>query len=72
MKEGKNKRSYFIYASLGIDLFVNTFAGAALGYFIDKKLNTFPIFFFVFTILGAISGFWTTYKTLKREEKHDN
>jgi len=66
MKEEKNKRSYLIYAGLGIDLFVSTIVGAVIGYFIDKNMDSFPVFFLIFLVLGAASGFWTIYKRLQK------
>lgn len=66
MKEEKDRRSYLTYAGLGIDLFVSTIVGAGIGYFIDKKMDSFPLFFIVFLLLGAASGFWTIYKTLQK------
>ena len=50
---------------IGIELIVATLAGGALGYFIDQKLNTKPIFMLAFVVLGFTAGVMDVLRIIK-------
>lgn len=50
---------------IGIELIVATLAGVALGWFIDQKLNTKPIFMLAFSVLGFTAGVMDVLRILK-------
>jgi len=47
--------------------------GLGLGYLIDSKLNSTPVFLLIGLILGAVAGFLNVYRTVyprKEDQKH--
>lgn len=67
MKEKESDRkTYFYYAGMGIDLVVSTIVGGFIGYLLDSKFKTGPVFLIVFVFLGAISGFMSIYRAVKK------
>jgi len=44
-------------ASIGISIVVATFLGFGLGYFIDSRFGTRPVFMIVFLLIGVAAGF---------------
>ena len=66
----KKLKSFFNFldtSSLGINLVISTFIGLGIGLFLDKKLNTTPLFTLIFLILGIVAGFYAIFKSLKRK-----
>jgi ATP synthase protein I len=49
-------------ARAGIELIGATLGGALLGYGIDYLAGTAPLFFIIFLLLGAMTGFYNIYK----------
>ncbi len=45
-------------------LFISTIFFSFIGYFFDKKLNTFPLIFLIFLIFGLMVGFYQLAKKL--------
>lgn len=68
-KENLKKKTYFYYAGIGVDLVVHTVVGGLMGYLLDKKLNTTPIFLVMFTVLGSASGFLNVLRLLRKEKE---
>ncbi len=63
------------YASLGIQFAVTILLFLAVGWWLDGRLGTTPLFTLLGTLFGAVGGFYKLYKTLidldekrKREE----
>tara|TARA_Y100000814_G_scaffold201623_1_gene148587 strand:- start:485 stop:655 length:171 start_codon:yes stop_codon:yes gene_type:complete len=50
-------------------LFISTLILSAIGYFIDKSLNTFPIIFLICLFLGLIIGFYQLARKMSPKEK---
>ncbi|MBU1026375.1 MAG: AtpZ/AtpI family protein [Candidatus Margulisbacteria bacterium] len=44
--------------SLSFELVLPTIIGALLGYYIDRRLGSFPIVLIIGLFLGAAAGFW--------------
>ena len=74
---GKNKNSSIKdsireigpYFDLGMRFAISIVIFAAIGFWIDKKLNTIPVFLIAGFLLGAIAGFWTIYKVIYLNDK---
>ncbi len=64
-----------IAGSLGLSLFVCICVGVAIGRFIDVYTGTSPWGLILFSLIGAVSGFWTLYKkalSYERDEPRRN
>tara|TARA_B100000287_G_scaffold308645_1_gene291822 strand:+ start:2004 stop:2192 length:189 start_codon:yes stop_codon:yes gene_type:complete len=55
--------------SASYSLFISILCLSALGYFFDKKLNTFPILFLIFLILGIMVGFYQLVRKIDSKNK---
>jgi ATP synthase protein I len=53
-------------SGMGFTLAGSTFAGLASGYFLDKHLNTSPIFTLVLFVLGTVGGFIYIYSEIRK------
>jgi ATP synthase protein I len=52
------------YMDLGLQLAVAVLLGTALGYWIDSKLHSSPLFILIGVLLGAVAGFTNIYRTV--------
>ncbi len=59
-------RGLALVASLGVNLVATTFAGLAIGYYLDEYLSTGPWLTVIFLVLGIVSGFRQMYVVWKR------
>lgn len=70
--ESRNKKKpsaakdYLDASALGIELVVSVLIGAGAGYWLDKRLNTFPWLTVVGLILGATAGFLSAYRAFMK------
>tara|TARA_B100000287_G_scaffold10264_1_gene10419 strand:+ start:1395 stop:1565 length:171 start_codon:yes stop_codon:yes gene_type:complete len=55
--------------SASYSLFISTLILSAIGYFIDKSLNTFPIIFLICLFLGLVIGFYQLARKMSPKEK---
>tara|TARA_Y100000590_G_scaffold329012_1_gene373598 strand:- start:255 stop:425 length:171 start_codon:yes stop_codon:yes gene_type:complete len=55
--------------SASYSLFISTLILSAIGYFIDKSLNTFPIIFLICLFLGLVIGFYQLARKISPKEK---
>lgn len=58
-------KGYSLGMRIGIELVAATLVGGALGYFIDTKLATKPIFMLAFVVLGFTAGVMDVLRILK-------
>ena len=58
------------YASLAILLPISSFVGYGIGYVLDKAFGT-HFLYFVFLVLGTVSGFVQLIRRLMRDSKGD-
>ncbi len=65
-KKEEDKKNLAAYSSVGLMFPVSTVVGAAMGYLLDKWLNTAPYLLVIFTLYGVAAGFWNLYKVTKR------
>ena len=60
-------RSLGFLSSLGISMVAATLIGLAMGYYLDKWLETSPWFTLIFLVIGIIAGFRNIYILTERE-----
>lgn len=58
--------SVFTFAEIGSMNAVALLAGFGLGWLIDSRLGTIPIFIFVGLFVGAACGVYATYRRIRR------
>jgi ATP synthase protein I len=65
-------RKYFrllaLVSSMGISMGLSLVIGLLIGYYLDKWLQTQPVFFFIFLLFGIAAGFKNIYIILKRTQ----
>ncbi len=77
MAEDKRQliRSLGFLSSVGISMVAATFIGLAMGYYLDKWLETSPWMTLIFLGFGIVSGFRNVYiltdRELKRQQKEN-
>lgn len=71
MAEDKRQlfRTLGFLSSVGISMVASTFIGLAMGYYLDKWLDTSPWLTLIFLGLGIVSGFRNIYILTERELK---
>ncbi len=60
-------RTLGFLSSVGISMVAATFIGLAMGYYLDKWLETSPWFTLAFLLLGIVSGFRNIFILTARE-----
>ncbi|MBN1142566.1 MAG: AtpZ/AtpI family protein [Deltaproteobacteria bacterium] len=69
-------RSLGMISSLGVCMVASTVIGLAMGYYIDKWLDTSPWFTLILLVFGIASGFRNIFilseRELKRQRKENN
>jgi ATP synthase protein I len=65
-------RKYFrllaMVSSMGISMGLSLVIGLVIGYYLDKWLQTQPVFFFIFLLFGIVAGFKNIYIILKKTQ----
>lgn len=51
---------------VGLHMVSHTLVGGAMGYFLDRWLDTKPTLFMICILLGIASGFMSMYRDMKR------
>jgi len=54
---------------IGIHMVASTFIGLAMGYFLDKWLQTGPWLTMLFLLFGIVGGFTNMFREVKRIER---
>lgn len=66
-----NYLRYGEYMNIGVYIVVPLVAGVFIGVYLDKWLNTKPLFVLVFILLGTIASFYNLFKiTTKKDAPH--
>jgi ATP synthase protein I len=69
-------KSLSFLSSVGISMVAATFIGLAMGYYLDRWLETGPWLTLVFLLLGIVSGFRNifilTARELRRQQKDES
>ncbi len=69
--DNKDLKNGIKYASLGIE-FASMILGLGLvGYYVDEKLNSSPLFTIIGIFFGFVSGIYRLYKISKIISKND-
>ena len=74
-KQAEEKRKVADYSSVGIMFPASIAVGVAIGYFLDRWLNTAPYLLIVFTLYGIAAGFRNLLRVGKvtpRDKKEDS
>lgn len=58
-------------SSIGIHLVISTFAGLAIGYFLDSFFKTSPWLTIAFLIMGIITGFRELIRVARKQNGTD-
>ena len=56
---------------IGSEIVASTMIGLGIGIFLDRWLDTRPIFLIIFAIFGLIAGFLTLYQWMVLDTKKD-
>ena len=67
-KTEKKDSTLGIAFRVGVELISALTVGTAIGWWLDKWLNTSPWMLIVFILFGFLAGIWNTYKVAKRIE----
>ncbi|MEK6590227.1 MAG: AtpZ/AtpI family protein [Nitrospinota bacterium] len=65
-------RDLYLLSTVGIQLVVSIFIGFAFGFFLDNKLDTSPLFTFIFLIFGIAAGFINLFRVSKGKGNDTN
>ena len=63
--------SLMTYGTLGLEMGISLAVGLAIGLFLDRHLQTSPVFTIVFVMFGIAAGMKRLYSLWKRAEKED-
>lgn len=64
--EDKPQLTAFTFAQLGIANATSLLAGFGIGWLVDIRLDTTPIFIFVGLFIGTGCGVYATYRRIRR------
>jgi ATP synthase protein I len=62
-------RQFGVLGSVGLHLVLGTFAGLAIGYFLDRAFETKPWLTLTFLALGVAAGFTNLFRVMRRNQK---
>ncbi|GAB5047299.1 AtpZ/AtpI family protein [Thermodesulfovibrio sp. TK110] len=75
MSEETPKKSIFKVileaSALGINFVLCVIIGIAVGYLIDKFINTFPLFSIIFLMAGFVAGIREIFRVVRKVDKED-
>lgn len=54
---------------VGTEIVASTVIGLGLGFYIDKWLDTRPVFLLVFFLFGVIAGFLNLYRAVRLDQE---
>jgi ATP synthase protein I len=62
-------RQFGTLGSVGLHLVLSTFAGLAIGYFLDRAFQTKPWLTLLFLGFGIAAGFMNLFRVMRRQGK---
>ena len=68
----KDQKSILSFIDLGFQFAIAIALGVGLGYLLDSKINSMPIFMVLGLLLGAASGFINIYRAVFPKGKNEN
>ena len=54
---------------VGTEIVASTVIGLGMGYYVDKWLDTRPLFLLVFFLFGVIAGFLNLYRVVRLDQE---
>jgi F0F1-type ATP synthase assembly protein I len=66
VEPGKGGAYFALFSEIGLVLLVATLAGIGVGYFVDTRLGTLPIFVLIGFLIGAGVGARGVYRLVTR------
>ena len=70
-----NKKELFdallTYVTLGIEMGLSLVIGLGIGYYLDRRFGTSPVFLIIFMIFGLAAGMKRLYTLWRRAERED-
>ncbi len=67
-----DRKSILSFIDLGFQFAIAIALGVGLGYLLDSKLNSTPVFMVLGLLLGAASGFLNMYRAVFPKGKNEN
>jgi len=67
--------AFMTYGTLGIEMGLSLAIGLGIGYVLDHRFKTSPIFTILFIIFGLVAGMkrlYTLWKRIEKDERNDN
>jgi ATP synthase protein I len=64
-------RSLMSYSSLGLEMGLCVAIGIAMGYFLDRRFETYPYLSIIFMFFGILAAFKTIFVLLRKIEKEN-
>jgi len=59
------------YSAIGLEMGFSVAIGAAIGYYLDKYLDTGPWLTLIFLILGVVAGFRSLFSLMRDIDKNE-
>ena len=59
------------YGTLGLEMGISLAVGLAIGFFLDRRFGTSPVFTIVFMMFGLAAGMKRLYSLWKKAERED-
>ena len=66
IEPGKGGAYFALFSEIGLILLVTTLGGSLVGYWIDKQLQTVPVFVLVGLLIGLTAGARAVYRLITR------
>jgi F0F1-type ATP synthase assembly protein I len=66
IEPGKGGAYLALFSEIGLIILVTTLGGSLVGYWVDKQLNTVPVFVMVGLLLGLTAGATGVYRLITR------
>ena len=66
IEPGKGGAYFALFSEIGLILLVTTLGGSLVGYWIDKQLNTVPVFVVIGLLIGLTAGARAVYRLINR------
>ncbi len=70
-KKVEERKMLASYSTIGMMFPASIGVGLAMGYFLDKWLNTSPYLLISFTLYGIAAGFYNLFKITRKKEKKE-
>jgi F0F1-type ATP synthase assembly protein I len=66
IEPGKGGAYFALFSEIGLIILVTTLGGSLVGYWIDKQLNTVPVFVVIGLLIGLTAGARAVYTLIQR------